>query len=396
VRVVYFVDDERSILDGLRRSLRSLRSNWKFEFHTSGGAALERMKTVPADVVVSDMRMPGMDGAEFLARVRRDYPDTIRLVLSGHAEFDAISRVMRSAHQVLSKPCEAEQLVKVLESARLLCERFQDRGISSAVSGLGSLPSIPAVLDELMASLERPEVDQRVIGQMVACDPALTVRVLQVANSGFFGARSRIESIDQAVVMLGAEMLKNLVMQVKIVEAFPSKTSSFSLVRFGERVRMITEWGRRIAPAEVPSDELRALAMTMDVGQLVFASRLPNRYEAVLLESAAPGTAVWNAEQRILGVDHAAVGAYLLALWGQDSRLVDRIARHLEPLGAGDDEPMLVAMHVAEVLCECGGSREAFEACAQPGVAEHALVSDRLDGWLAEVEEAMAAQPLRS
>ncbi|MCK5945067.1 MAG: response regulator, partial [Planctomycetes bacterium] len=114
MKVVYFVDDERSILDGLRRSLRALRKNWQFEFHDGGQKALDRMQEVKPDVVVSDMRMPGMDGAEFLTRVRREYPDTIRLVLSGYAEFDAISRVMRSAHQVMSKPCEPDQIAKVL------------------------------------------------------------------------------------------------------------------------------------------------------------------------------------------------------------------------------------------------------------------------------------------
>jgi len=389
VKVVYFVDDERSILDGLRRSLRRLRSSWRFEFHTSGERAVQRMQELRPDVVVSDMRMPGMDGAELLTRVRREFPDTIRLVLSGHAEFDALSRVMRSAHQVLSKPCEPDQIAKVLDNALVLCERFQDRGISSAVSGLGSLPSIPAVLNELMEALQRPEVDQRVIGSMVACDPALSVRVLQVANSGFFAARSRIESIDQAVVMLGAEMLKNLVMQVKIVEAFPLMTTSFSLEDFGRRVQTITEWGRMIAPSEVPSDELRALSMTMDVGQLVCASRLPNRYEAVLQEVSLTGELTWAVERRLLGVDHAAIGAYLLGLWGQDAVLVDRIARHLEPLGSGCDEPLLLAMHVAEALYDSRGDRGVFERGVQEGVSQHPLVASRLDGWLS-----MAAEPV--
>ncbi|MCK5945380.1 MAG: HDOD domain-containing protein, partial [Planctomycetes bacterium] len=284
-----------------------------------------------------------------------------------------------------------DQIAKVLESARVLCERFQDRGISSAVSGLGSLPSIPGVLHQLMDALERPEVDQKVIGRMVVCDPALSVRVLQVANSGFFGSKSRIESIDQAVVMLGAEMLKNLVMQVKIVEAFPAKTESFSFERFGERVKLITDWACEIAPPSVPRDELRALSMTMDIGQLVFASRLPTRYESVLKKVEETGEVIWKVEDKLLGVDHAAIAAYLLGLWGQDSVLVDRIARHLEPLGSGADEPMLVALHVAEALYESGGDRARFEAALQDGVLTHELVAPGVDRWLEMAAAAVGA-----
>ncbi len=71
---VLFVDDEQAILDGLRNSLRKERKRWDMSFALGGQQALEAMKQTPADVVITDMRMPGMDGAELLRQIQRDFP----------------------------------------------------------------------------------------------------------------------------------------------------------------------------------------------------------------------------------------------------------------------------------------------------------------------------------
>jgi len=98
MRRVLFVDDEPRILEGLRRMLRSQRNEWEMAFAPGGGAALAIMEAAPFDVVVSDMRMPEMDGATLLTQVRNLYPQVVRIVLSGHAELSAALRVVPVAH----------------------------------------------------------------------------------------------------------------------------------------------------------------------------------------------------------------------------------------------------------------------------------------------------------
>jgi HD-like signal output (HDOD) protein/CheY-like chemotaxis protein len=389
VNVIYFVDDEQSVLDGLRRMLRDLRKEWRMEFFTCARKALAAMQNVPPDVVVSDMRMPGMDGVELLAQVQKRYPSGIRMVLSGHAEFDAISRVMSSAHQVMSKPCEAEHLRAVLKNAGILCRQLVDPSLAKAIAGLGSLPSIPTVLQELIDTLQRSEVDQRVVAAMIERDPALSVRVLQVANSGFFASRTRIDSISQAVVMLGAEMLKNLVIQVKIVEAFPSTNSSFSLEQFSGRLALITKLARAIAPPHVRVDDVRNLAMTADVGQMVLAARLPDRYEAVLQECQLRQRSIVAIEEELLGANHASVGAYLMGLWGMDPAIVTQIGQHHTPLGSGENEPLLVAVHMAECLVDSDGNEERLHELLQPGLLDAFERRDDVPGWLEQVAAAL-------
>ena len=122
---VLFVDDEPDILEGLQNVLRGRRRDWQMEFALSGPAAIAILGEQPFDVIVSDMRMPGMDGAELLQHVKQHYPGMARIVLSGHAERAAIMRAVPVAHQFLCKPCETDALVWVVERTHSWMNRFR-------------------------------------------------------------------------------------------------------------------------------------------------------------------------------------------------------------------------------------------------------------------------------
>jgi DNA-binding NtrC family response regulator len=111
---ILFVDDEVNLLEGLRRMLRPVKRSWEMEFVTSGPAALLAFEEKPFDVVVSDLRMPGMDGAELLAQIQAQYPSTARIILSGHSEADLAAKAHRLACRVLAKPCAASELTAAI------------------------------------------------------------------------------------------------------------------------------------------------------------------------------------------------------------------------------------------------------------------------------------------
>ena len=112
---VLFVDDEPAILASLRTLLHRDRKRWEMVFATGGDAALAEAAKAPLDVVVSDMRMPGMDGATLLARIQAEYPATVRIMLTGHADREAIVRALPALHQLLTKPCDGEVLRDAIE-----------------------------------------------------------------------------------------------------------------------------------------------------------------------------------------------------------------------------------------------------------------------------------------
>ena len=114
---IIFVDDELHVLDGLRRMLRSVSKEWDLRFAESGEAALAMLEQQPADVIVSDMRMPRMDGAELLRKVKEKYPGSVRIILSGYADEEAILRTVGPAHQYLAKPCDSKLLISTINRA---------------------------------------------------------------------------------------------------------------------------------------------------------------------------------------------------------------------------------------------------------------------------------------
>ena len=107
---ILLVDDEASVVDELRRSLRELRNDWTIDAALSGADALLAMDREAFDVVVSDMRMPGMNGAQLLTRVRDRHPATARLILSGFTNEEAVLCSIGPAHQFFAKPCEPSAL----------------------------------------------------------------------------------------------------------------------------------------------------------------------------------------------------------------------------------------------------------------------------------------------
>lgn len=111
---ILFVDDELLVLAGLGRMLRSQRQEWQMSFVQGGQEALDTLAVESSDVIVSDIRMPGIDGAKLLTEARKQYPHILRIALSGQANEETVMRTVGAAHQYLSKPCEAGSLKSTL------------------------------------------------------------------------------------------------------------------------------------------------------------------------------------------------------------------------------------------------------------------------------------------
>ena len=142
---ILFVDDEREVLDGLRDALRRYRRVWSMRFVLSGAEALAELEQEPADVIVSDIQMPGMDGAVLLAHVQEIYPATIRLVLSGYANTQIVTRAATVAHRILAKPCSVDELSAVVERSCALHELTGQAELYRVTAGATTLPSRPGL-----------------------------------------------------------------------------------------------------------------------------------------------------------------------------------------------------------------------------------------------------------
>lgn len=398
---ILFVDDEQSLLDGLRRSLRSQRREWDMSFVQSGQEALDLMERQHFDAVVTDMRMPVMDGVQLLVELVHRHPETVRFILSGQSEDELTIKSVGTAHQYLSKPCDTNALMTSLARAFSLRELLAGEPLQAIVSSTSSLPSLPAVYNEIIQHLQSPAASVREVGEIIAKDPASSAKVLQLVNSAFFGLGRQISSPGDAATLLGLDTLKALVLTVGVFSQFKlnqAGTKDDSIEAIFSRSLAIGILAKQIAMAEgaekAVCDESFLAGLLHDIGKLILLQNLPEKYAQMLTMVEQEGVETYVAEQKILGATHGAIGAYLLALWGFADSVIEAVAYHHQPTLShmGEFSP-LTAIHAAcGMKCIDAGQPQSqgistidLDYLQQAGVGDHLLV------WQALISE-MAAQ----
>lgn len=356
---ILFVDDEPNILDGLRRMLRRKQREWELEFADSGSKALKLMEQAPYDVVVSDMRMPEMDGAELLSLVMEQYPETIRFILSGHSDKAAIMRSLPATHQYMSKPCDASVLTEQLNRALCLKQQLDNKLVRRMISEIDTLPSLPEVYQQIQRISQSDEAGVKEAADVLSADIGMSAKLLQLVNSSFFGLAREVSSVHQAVSLLGMETLKSLVLTAGVFGEFTTNASfpGFSLERFSEHCTACGALAKQIVLDESQDETMAEHAMTAgllhDVGKLIMAAKLPDIFADTLETACQDESPIYKTELECEGFSHAAVGAYLLGLWRLPLPVLDAVAFHHCPEESGCESfTPTAAVHVANILVQ--------------------------------------------
>jgi HD-like signal output (HDOD) protein len=348
-----FVDDEPQVLTLLQSMFRRLSPGWDSMVTDRGAEALALMAQQPFDMVVSDMQMPEMTGAGLLEQVRDLYPRTIRVVLSGYPDQPLSIQALGAAHQYLAKPFRVADLQAIVERADRLEQRVPDPLLREGLSRLSALSVVPAIWQRFERELTSRTVSVESLGGLMAQDPALTLKVLQAVHSAFFGAPSNTLLAKEAAQRLGGSVLRSITAAHQLV-AVPVDPHPAGLLldRLAKHSVATGLQATRILAAEGASPDAVKLGFTggvlHDIGQNALALAAPEAYREVVRRTKAGEATLLEAEQAVLGTDHASAGAFLLGLWGLPQPLVDLVACHHQPAmgGTGKITP-LTAVHVA-------------------------------------------------
>jgi HD-like signal output (HDOD) protein/ActR/RegA family two-component response regulator len=355
VKRILFVDDEKNILDGLRRMLHADRHRWHIEFAVGGEAGLRACEMGRFDVIISDMRMPGMDGATFLGRVRTLYPSTARLILSGFSEVSLIARAAEVAYCILSKPCNRLELSAAIARVCALQDLFCTPKIRQIIGTIGALPSPSGSYLALAEAIDNPTSSLERVASIVTRDVAMSAKVLQLVNSGFFGLAHPVNDLHGAVGCLGMDTIKYLALATHTFSMFvPDRRVPPSFCEEVQRHAFRTAAIAGILPLPRKERGITIVsALLHDIGDLVLASKMPDQLFAVISLMDERGCKQFEAEEEMLGTSHAEIGAYLLGLWGINSVAVEAIAHHHHPTRIphqGLDTS--AALYVANLLAE--------------------------------------------
>ncbi|MFH0945072.1 MAG: response regulator [Planctomycetota bacterium] len=382
MRNVLFVDDEPRILSGLKRMLRGQRNEWNMVFAEGGAAALEEMARSPFDIIVSDMKMPQMDGATLLEEVQKRHPATVRIVLSGHTDLAMAMRTVHVAHQFLSKPCESDTIREVVTRALNLTDLLSSPELVEKVGQIDSLPPIPRVYNKLCAALVDPDVTIEALASIVEQDGAISAKILQLVNSSFLSLARRVSTTNQAISYLGISMLKNLVLGVEVFRQFEGSRLPdwYHIDSEQEHAVLTAHLAGKLMPDRKAAENAYTAAMLHDMGRLVFAVKMPELYASVVAVDSRTDRPRCDVERETIGVSHADVGAYLLGIWGLPYPMVEAVAFHDRPSRVGQYEfDLLGAVHVADAL-----AREAVTGAGSPSLDEEYVASANIAGRLPE------------
>jgi HD-like signal output (HDOD) protein len=394
MRRILFVDDEPNVLDGLRRMLRSRRQEWDMVFAGGGEEALRELAQAPFDVIVSDMRMPGMDGATLLRTVQERHPAVVRLVLSGYTELEAAMRAIPVAHQFLSKPCEPDALKEVVDRACNLQELLGNEALRRALGEVRSLPTLPRVYAALSRMLADPEASLADLARTVEQDASVCAKVLQLVNSAFFGLPRRVTSIQQAVNLLGTKMLKNVALSVEVFHGFEGTPLTAEALEDQQRhALLVAGLARRILPNKHAAEDAFMAGMLHDIGKLVLATSLPEQLARVMAVVERERRPQHEVEHEVTGVSHAEIGAYLLGLWGLPYPVVEAVANHHAPkrVTATRRVDVLAAVHIADGLAHEHVAGPTPQVPLDPAYLESVGVTAELPKWRSLVAEQAAA-----
>ena len=329
---ILFVDDEVNVVHGLKRMLRPLRKEWNFYFAFSGKEALKILEEDHIDVIVSDMIMPEMSGAELLEKVKEKYPSIIRYILSGYSKETFALQSAKTAHQFIAKPIAPDELKEKIVRSHKLYTCLEDERLREVVNGLQTLPSVPETYLKLESELSKKEFSLIEVIKIIKNDIAMSAKILQLVNSAFFTMTSNVSDISTAINLLGANTIKSLVLYVNVFESFDgNKEFKKYLSEIWEHSLTVANVSKKILAIKVSNkeelEECYMAGLLHDLGKIIILNEKSFR-EKILRLQKEKNISYNEAEKEAMNISHAEIGSYLLNLWGLPEKVVEAVLYH--------------------------------------------------------------------
>ncbi len=244
------------------------------------------------------------------------------------------------------------------------------------IAKVEAFPSLPGATTKLLSLLDDPNAAVAEIEEILRMDPGLTANVLKLSNSAYFGFASEIGSVHKAIVLLGAKRLMQLVMTSCVNSVMNKPVPGYDLPpgemwRHSIAVSVAAEG--LIEELNVPeADEIFTAALLHDVGKLVLGEFVKDDIEKIE-KTVSKDVSFEEAEQIVLGIDHAEIGAKILESWGLPAEIVSAVRWHHDPDAADETSTLIDIVHVANVLClmiGIGAGREGLQYRPSPEVTK--------------------------
>ncbi len=356
MRRVLFVDDNETVLKTYHKVFDRKSDEWQCFFAADVSAAIDILTYSQIDIVITDLEMPMHNGAQLLAYVQQKFPRVTRIIFSGSQNTHSNMQTVNSAHRFIAKPNTIGELETIIEYIYHLYQTIFDDKTRATISAITTLPALPSVYFELIEEFSSQFFSLRKISELISSDVGLTTEILKMVNSSYFGLGKKVTSPQQAVVLLGGEIVKGLILTAHISRSFTLEEQQFSIETWSDHSLLTATFCQAIAEKEGMSRDLVDLAFVSgllhDVGRIILATSFPEKYHNVITEATSSKRPLIDVEKEIIGTTHCNIGAYLLGLWGLPDQLVDAVAFHHAPELCENEETrkMVKILHLSDLF----------------------------------------------
>lgn len=357
MKKILFVDDNQSVLAQAYEMLQPLKSQHQVTLVDTGEKALKLVLRDSYDIVISDIQMPGMNGAELLRHIQRHSPHTVRIILSQNANnYELLKRMAELAHQFIAKPLDTRSLYESLEKALTLSDLVKNESLRKLLLGVRALPSYPGLYLEIVAELKKANPSADRVGEIISQDIGMSAKMVQLVNSAYFGLARTVTDPLQATVILGLETIRDLVLSLQVFSQFElSKLNRLGLDNVWDHSLSVGMMSRTIVKSMTSDKEMINSAflagLLHDMGKLLLAEHFTMKYYSTVSAARQQQFSLYECETRSFGATHGQLGAYLLGCWGLPVPVVEALAYHhdLEHF-PGKSFSLPLAVHIADVF----------------------------------------------
>lgn len=354
---ILFVDDEKQILSALNRVF--IGQEYNVFTAESGEKALEILRGENIHLLITDIRMPKMDGYQLLKSVKSEFPSTIRLVLSGHMDEGLLLRIKKDslAKLYIFKPWQNQELIDTVKRILKVEDLLKSKNLLELINKIDFLPS-PGNIYSKVRSLTEEDADIKEIAEVIERDPSITAKILEVANSAFYGIRTG--SIRQAIAYLGLINVNSIILNTGTYEGMYSIKNSY----IREDIKMLWEHSnmtnkivsflyRQLLNKKIP-DTCAMAGLLHDIGKVLVINNFTDKYlEAISKTGDYEDPFEYFEEMELLQASHSEIGGYLLNWWELPHPIVESALFHNNPFDERLINKELVAIvHIADIYSQ--------------------------------------------
>lgn len=352
---ILFVNDSATA-QNMQEMLNNMLEFWEMQFVQDEIDVWEKLENEKFDVIVLDLRTKKINGMELFQQVMERYPQLVRVMIAGPTDQELVLKAIRSNHHIIAQPFNVQSLKGVIDRSCRLREILWNEELKQSIAKINYLPSLPSLYQQIITELQSSRVSVKRVADLIAQDMTMTAKILQLVNSAFFSLPQKIISPHQAVVLLGIDIIKGLVLHVHIFSSFKSdpRIKGFSIEDLSKHSLLVGKLAKEIVLAETNlrsmGDDALVAGLLHDIGKLILLQD-PDRYNQLKSHCSKRNCNHYHAEYEVLGASHAEVGAYLLNLWGIPEPVVQAVAFHHNPSKAMETNfSILTAVHAANAL----------------------------------------------